>query len=211
MKTCFQPGRLVREAKLPIGCGRGFSLIELLLGMGILSVALLAIATMFSTGYTDVTVGGNTTMAVAAGRQIVEDMRLLPFARLDDLNGFNTSTLATLPPVPATNDPDKDAKQAARDIARKWHYALTGEGGGWTYTTAEKLNWSTLQSGYAPTTMLPTADQSSSLTYGGTGQIQVLNEGGSTSLKRVTITVTVPGRLGSVLKTVQFVTLISRL
>ena len=43
-----------------------------------MAVALLSIAAMFSTGYTDVHAGGKTTMATAAARQMLEDMRRSP-------------------------------------------------------------------------------------------------------------------------------------
>jgi prepilin-type N-terminal cleavage/methylation domain-containing protein len=210
MRTIVQRASLLRRANRLKGRRGGFSLIELLLGLTILSIGLLAIATMFSTGYTDLSVGGTTTMGVAAARQMIEDMRLLPFQRLADLNNFNTSTLASLPAAPATGDPDFVGKTAARNLARKWHYALSGEGGGWTYTAAEKQMWSILASGFASSAAAATSAQSS-LIFGGTGTIAVASEAGSATLKRVTVTVTFPGKLGNAPKTVQLVTLISRL
>ncbi|MCX5735125.1 MAG: hypothetical protein NTW68_12470, partial [candidate division NC10 bacterium] len=134
----------------------------------------------------------------------------LPFQRLADLNNFNTATLASLPAAPAAGDPDFVGKTAARNLARKWHYALSGEGGGWTYTAAEKQMWSILASGFASSAAAATSAQSS-LIFGGTGTIAVANEAGSATLLRVTVTVTFPGRLGNAPKTVQLVTLISRL
>ena len=212
MRTIAQSQRasLLRRANRLKGCRGGFSLIELLLGLTILSIGLLAIATMFSTGYTDLSVGGTTTMGVAAARQMIEDMRLLPFQRLSDLNNFDTSSLASLPAAPAAGDPDFAGKTAARNLARKWHYALSGEGGGWTYTAAEKQMWSILASGFASSAAAATSAQSS-LIFGGTGTIVVASEAGSATLMRVTVNVTFPGRLGNAPKTVQLVTLISRL
>ena len=210
MRTIARRASLLRRVNRLKGCRGGFSLIELLLGLTILSIGLLAIATMFSTGYTDLSVGGTTTMGVAAARQMIEDMRLLPFQRLADLNNFDTSTLASLPAAPAAGDPDFTGKTAARNLARKWHYALSGEGGGWTYTAAEKQMWSILASGFASSAAAATSAQSS-LIFGGIGTIVVASEAGSASLMRVTVTVTIPGRLGNVPKTVQLVTLISRL
>lgn len=210
MRTIPQRASLLRMANRLKGRRGGFSLIELLLGLTILSIGLLAIATMFSTGYTDLSVGGTTTMGVAAARQMIEDMRLLPFQRLADLNNFNTSNLASLPPVPASGDPDIVGKTAARNLARKWRYALSGEGGGWAYTTAEKQMWSILASGFASPAASATSAQSS-LIFGGTGTIAVASEGGSATLMRVTVNVTFPGRLGNAPKTVQLATLISRL
>jgi prepilin-type N-terminal cleavage/methylation domain-containing protein len=158
----------------------GFSLIELMAGMTILSVALLAIAGMFHTGYLDVAAGGKTTMAANAARQIIEDMRALPFASLPNLNGFNTNTVATLP----TNDPE-------RDIARKWRYIVAGEGTGWNFTSAERARWGSLAAG--------------TVGLGGAGQISVVSQ--NPTLQLVTITLSLPGRQQG---NMQLATLISR-
>ncbi len=159
---------------------RGLTLIEILIGMTILSVGLLGIAGMFSTGYTDAAAGGKTTMAVTAARQILEDMRLIPFGNLANLNGFNTASVGTQP----ANDPE-------RAIARKWRYALAGEGTGWNFTTAEKARWTVLSTGGA--------------IFAGSGQISVVNQGAN--LRLVTVTVPIPGRGVNI----QLATLISRL
>jgi hypothetical protein len=155
-------------------------LVEILIGMVILSFGLMGIAGMVSTGHTNVTAGGNMTMALTGVRQILEDVRSLPFDNLGNLNGFNTDSPGTLP----VNDPE-------REIARKWRYALAGEGGGWTFTAAEKARWTTLTTGGA--------------LFGGSGQISVVNQ--SATLRLITITVPVPGRP----VTVQMATLVSRM
>jgi prepilin-type N-terminal cleavage/methylation domain-containing protein len=162
----------------------GFSLIELLIGMSIMAVALLSIAAMFSTGYTDVHAGGRTTMGTSAARQMIEDIQTLPFDRLVNLNGVNTASAGTLP-----------ASNPERDLVRKWRYALAGEGTGWNYTTAEKAMWSILTSGGIP--------------MGANGQIAVVQT--SPTLRRITVTVQLPGRTAGVLIPVQLTTLISRL
>ena len=163
----------------------GFSLIELLIGMSIMAVALLAIATMFSTGYTDVHAGGRTTMATAAARQMVEDMQTVPFDQLVNLNNFNTSNPGSLP-----------AASPERDLARKWRFALAGEGTGWpAYSAAEKAMWSTLTISGVP--------------LGATGQISVIQD--SPTLRRITVTVRLPGRTAGTTIPVQLATLISRL
>ncbi len=166
---------------------KGFSLIELLIGMSLMSIGLLSIATMFSTGYTGVSQGGRTTMATAAAREILEDMAALPFASLGNLNGFDTTVVGTLP-----------ASNPERNVARKWRYALRGPETGWpAYTTAERAMWSILSISDGVGTPVP---------LGANAQVAVAAEAGSASLMRVTVTVTAPGR-----PALQIATLISRL
>ena len=147
----------------------GFTFIEILLGMTILAVALLGIAGMISTAYTDVSAGGKTTMAVTAARQIIEDMRLLPFDSLSNLNGFNTNTPSTQP-----------AGGPERAMARRWRYLVAGTGAGWNFTSGETAAWSTLSTGGA--------------TFGGSAQVSVTSTGTGGILRQVTVTVPVPGR-----------------
>jgi prepilin-type N-terminal cleavage/methylation domain-containing protein len=54
---------------------RGFSLIEVLIAAAILGVVLLAIAGLFSTGYSNVGSGGRRTKAVAMAKQKIEELR----------------------------------------------------------------------------------------------------------------------------------------
>jgi Tfp pilus assembly protein PilV len=145
----------------------GFSLIEVLFAGTIMAVSLLAILSVFVIVYTNVTASGRMTMGMTAARQVFEDLRTVPFANLTDLNGFNTNDATTIP----TNDP-------ARTVARRWRYALAGEGAGFTFTTTEKQQWRTL-----------TNDGNS---FGGAGQLTVASP--STSLRSVTVRVTGPGQ-----------------
>jgi len=159
----------------------GFSLLEVLVGGAVLSVALLAIAATFPTGYTNITQAGKMTMALTAGRQILEDISALPFDNIGNLNGFDTRNPATLPP----GEPE-------RTIARRLRYALAGEGDGFTFTAAEKAEWSTLSTGQG-------------VTLNGRGLISV--NGLSATLIQVTVTITYSGRPARV----QLVTNITRL
>lgn len=152
--------------------------------MTILTVGLLGVATMFSTGYTDVAAGGKMTLGIMAARQIIEDMRALPFGSIDSLNAFDTSSVATLP-----------AANPERDVARRWRYALAGEGDGFAFTTTEKSQWTMLS-----------AD---GVSLGARGRITVVDQSPGlrpNSLRLVTITVATPGRAASV----QLSTLVSR-
>lgn len=160
--------------------GRGFTLIEILIGITVLVVGMLGVTSMFGTGYINVGEGARMTMAVTAARQMLEDIRTIPFANLLNLNGFDTNNSGTQP----ANNPE-------RAIARKWRYALAGDGTGWGFTAAEKAMWQNLGVGSVP--------------FGARGQISVVNQ--TATLRLITVTVPVPGR-GA---TVQLTTLISKL
>ena len=155
-----------RERARPVG-GRGISLVEILLALSIMMVGILGIVGMFSAGYTNVAEGGRMTLAIVGARQILEDVRTLSFTNIGNLNGFSTGNAGTLP-----------AANPERDIARKWRYALAGDGTGWNFTTAEKQQWSILKS--------------EGVTFGGSGQISVVSQGATMWL--VTIAISVPGR-----------------
>ena len=87
----------------------GFTLIEVLVATAVVGVILLSMATMVLTGYSTVDNGGKTTLAVSAGRQVLEDMRMLPFDNLVNLDGFDTQSSGSLP----SDDPE-------RVLARSW-------------------------------------------------------------------------------------------
>ena len=55
--------------------GRGFSLLEVLIAISILAVAILALASMFPTGYTNVHRSGVDTVAATLALQRVEALR----------------------------------------------------------------------------------------------------------------------------------------
>jgi prepilin-type N-terminal cleavage/methylation domain-containing protein len=159
----------------------GFTLLEVLVGASLLSVALLAMAAMFPMGYTNIAEGGKMTMAITGARQVLEEVSALPFDNITNLNGFDTVNPATLPP----GEPE-------RTIARRWRYALAGEGDGFTFTATEKGEWSTLSTG-------------GGVPLNGRGQINVVTL--SATLDQVTVTITYPGRSPGV----QLVTNITRL
>jgi prepilin-type N-terminal cleavage/methylation domain-containing protein len=108
----------------------GFTLVEVLVALTILTVGLVAIAGMFPTGYKQVVDAGRMTLVVTAARQILEDVRTVPFASLTNLNGFDSTNLATVPAA----DPEME-------IARRWRYSLAGAGDGFTFTSAETTRW----------------------------------------------------------------------
>lgn len=150
---------------------RGFTLVELLIGMTILTLGLVAVASMFPVGFVVVSEAGKMTMAMTGARQIIEDVRSVPFANLSNLNGFDSSNSLTLP-----------AGQPELDIARRWRYAIAGEGQGFTFTSTEKSQWSTLSTTNAK--------------FGARGRIAVVTQ--SPTLRLITVTITVPGRANDV-------------
>lgn len=146
---------------------RGFTFIELLIGMTILMLGLVSVAAMFPMGVVVVSDAGKMTMTLTGTRQIIEDIRSLPFDNVMNLNGFDTTDPATLP-----------ANQPMRDIARRWRYALARDGQGFAFTTDERAQWGSLST--------------TSAGFGARGRIAVVAD--SATLRRVTVTITVPGR-----------------
>jgi len=70
---------------------RGFSLVEVLIAAALISVAFLAIASMFPTGYTNVVYGGNASRGLALAQQKVEELRnssFPPSSGSDSPSGF---------------------------------------------------------------------------------------------------------------------------
>jgi len=164
------PGRVKGKAytlRLLNGSARGVGLLELMLGMVVLVVALLGFIGMFSSGYSNVAESGSMTMGFSAAQQLLEDVRAVPFANLPNLHNFRTDNAGSQP-----------AGNPEREIARKWRYALAGDGSGWGFTQAEKQRW----------TVIATGER----IFGGTGQITVTDT--TPLLRTVTVTVTMPGR-----------------
>jgi hypothetical protein len=151
---------------IPASDERGLTLVEVLLAGALLAVSLLAMSSMFVSGYANIAVAGRSTTGLAAGRQILEDVRGLPFDSVVNLDGFDTDDPSSTP-----------AAEPESEIARRWRYALAGEGVGWTFTTEEIDDWPA-----------PPADVA---VLGATGRIDV--DLVSATLARVTVTIVVPG------------------
>ena len=108
------------------GDASAFTVVEVVIAVMVLLVAVVVTASMFPTGHQQLADAARTTSAVAAGRQILEDIGGLPFDSVRSLDGFDTANAAT---VPASNP-----EQA---IARRWRYMVGGPGGGFDFTSAE--------------------------------------------------------------------------
>jgi prepilin-type N-terminal cleavage/methylation domain-containing protein len=172
------------------GCP-AFTLVELMIGMTVMSIGLLAVAGMFQTGWTDVAKGGKATIAANAARQTLEDLRSIPF---NDLVSLYTNGAACNPPVPClgpytfntNNVATLRGNQTVRDVLRQLRYTLRGDDGtgGWNFTQDEKNRWATMLStggaavGATATVTIADATQ---------GANRVL------ALMDITVTVTVPG------------------
>ena len=158
-----------KTTPLPLltGSAHGFSLIELMLGTSILVVSLLGYIGVFCSGYNNLAESGGMTMAFSAAQQLLEDVRAVPFANLPNLNNFRTDIAGSQP-----------AGGPEREIARKWRYAVAGNGLGWAFTQSEMQRWTVIATGETA--------------FGGTGQITVTDT--TPLLRTVTVTVTVPGR-----------------
>jgi prepilin-type N-terminal cleavage/methylation domain-containing protein len=174
MKPTSDRHGLPREGgQNPVG-GRGLTLVEVLIGITIMAVGVLGTLGMFHAGFNTVGEGGRTTMALTAARQLLEDVRLVPFNNLANLNNFDTNNAGTLP-----------GGGVELAIARKWRYALAGAGTGWTFTPTETQQWNRLLSGVG-----------GGSSVAGQGVITVINRSpvipGPLTLQEVTVTVRVP-------------------
>ena len=103
-----------------------FTVVEVILGVMVVLIAVVITASMFPTGHQQGPDATRTSSAVAAGRQILEDLGGLPFDSVRGLDGFDTADAATAP----LRNPELAA-------ARRWRYMLAGAGGGFIFTTAE--------------------------------------------------------------------------
>lgn len=110
----------------PLPHGAGFAALEIMLAALVVLIAVVVTASIFPVGQPSTVDATRTTSAVAAARQILEDVGGLPFDSVRNLDGFDTANAASVPAA----DPELAA-------ARRWRYMLAGAGGGFRYTSAE--------------------------------------------------------------------------
>ena len=151
-----------------------FTLVEVVIAIMVLFVAVVLTASMFPTGHQQLADAARTSSAVAAGRQVLEDIGGLPFDSVRRLDGFDTANAATVP----ADDPELA-------VARRWRYLIGGPGGGFSFTPAEIAQY-----GAVPP-------------LGGAASIRVSSPPGGTcspvgSRCQATVTVSVPGLATSV-------------
>ena len=107
-----------------------FTLVEVVIAGMVLIVALVITASMFPTGHQQLADAARTTSALAAGRQILEDLGGLAFDSVRSLDGFDTANAATSP-----------AANPELAVARRWRYLIAGQGGGFSFTPAEMAEY----------------------------------------------------------------------
>lgn len=105
------------------GAERGVTLLEVLIAIVLLTVAILAIAGMFPTAYTNVTRGGQLTAATALSRQMLEMIRGEPtFDAVVRFQGLDTAVPGT-PDWAALNTPEHSGPSAPRRLDR-WRQSV---------------------------------------------------------------------------------------
>jgi hypothetical protein len=105
----------------------GLTLVEVIFAVGILSVAVLAVASMFPTALRALVGGGHETQATVLARAMIDMLRDEPFDRLADAapagyDGFSTSSLSPTCPVTPPSSPVVDY------VKNKWTCEVRGPG-----------------------------------------------------------------------------------
>jgi prepilin-type N-terminal cleavage/methylation domain-containing protein len=100
--------------------GAGFTLVELLIAMTILSVALLGIAGMFPASSEHLRLGSDVTKATALAQQMVEALRDQPFAAVSRYDAADTRAAAAFPP----DDPADMPPFRGASLLTRWQQAI---------------------------------------------------------------------------------------
>lgn len=93
---------------------RGFSLVELVIALGLLAGVLLSIAGLFSVGAKQLKSGRTSSSALASGRLILEEMNGWGFRQTYSLLGFDG----------ANNAYTLDTRTSTNEFAVKWRDAI---------------------------------------------------------------------------------------
>ncbi len=78
----------------------GFTLVEILVAVGVLMVAFLGVITVYLVGYGDISESGRDTAAAVLAQSLVEGMRNQPAALLTGLDGVDTANATPCPANP---------------------------------------------------------------------------------------------------------------
>lgn len=101
--------------------GRGFTLVELLVAMAVLTLALLAVAAMLPVASTNVDYSGGTSQATALAQRRLEQVRNLPFATVAGM-----VTAADPPNAPASSAETITGAQNTPFTVRTWVQLVAG-------------------------------------------------------------------------------------
>ncbi|HEX6851642.1 MAG TPA: prepilin-type N-terminal cleavage/methylation domain-containing protein [Candidatus Polarisedimenticolaceae bacterium] len=104
---------------------RGFSLVELILALGLLAGVMLAIAGMFSIGGKQVKSGRTSSEALAVGRQILEEMNGWAYRQTYENFGLDGAAASY----------SVDTRANTSTFAQKWHATLQSKLGASAYAT----------------------------------------------------------------------------
>jgi Tfp pilus assembly protein PilV len=104
---------------------RGFSLIEVVIALGLLAGVLISVGGLFILGGRSVKSGRTSSEALAAGKEIVEEMNGWGFTQLWSVYGFNGQA--------ATYTADTNTNTAAECVA--WQSALVAKLGSTAHAT----------------------------------------------------------------------------
>jgi type II secretory pathway pseudopilin PulG len=103
----------------------GFSLVELVLALGLLAGVMLAIAGMFSIGGKQVKSGRTSSEALAVGRQILEEMNGWAYRQTYENFGLDGAAASY----------SIDTRTSTNTFAQKWHATLRSKLGTTAYAT----------------------------------------------------------------------------
>lgn len=106
--------------KLTVRDRQGFTVVEVLIAAAVVVVGLVALATMFPTGYSTVTKSGIQSRGLALAQQQIECLRNLPYDNINTTNwlvrcpvpdDYQRYTVPMTPPPVQENTPVTGAKQ----------------------------------------------------------------------------------------------------
>lgn len=139
-----------------IGTSNGFSLVELLAAVALLSVGALSVVTMQRTSVKQNLFAGSAQTAVALGAQLLESARTVAYkdTRLDATSGFVNPPSSLSPANPL----DASGETVARGYTRTWQITDSPTVGGSAAANTKKIEvrvaWS--QAGRAEEVVLTT-------------------------------------------------------
>lgn len=98
----------------------GFTLVELLIAMTILSVALLGIAGMFPAAHQHLRMGSDVTKATALAQQMIETLRDQPVTAVSRYDAADTRASTTFP----QDDPADTPPFRGASLLTRWQQAI---------------------------------------------------------------------------------------